>query len=212
MPRTSRNKRGSKKHSRKSSKKSSKRSSKTISMSDLIPSGKLSDTYDPLNLLEFRNNRFNHLINPISMPLMMPGIIQRKAIFTPTGPGPIDLKFPEQQMAQYLFTPSINNQQQMIGGQQSITGSGAEDLDALSAIYMQNPMAFMQTMQPAGLMSTFLEQYPYYKFASNFKHPDEADLVINKDSQRPNEVLNVSAPGNNDAIPNRLAIATPIDL
>ena len=225
---TSRKKRGSRRGSR----------SKVVSMNNLMSPGKSSDTYDPLNLLQigdptkkFKGNMMSGMMpgmmpgmmsgmmsgmtpgmmNPINMPLMMPGIMQSSSIFTPTGPDPVDIKFPEQAMGQGLFTPTLTNDQMFQSGG-SIMGIGNEDLDAMAFMYMQNPKAFLQTMQPAGLMSTFLEQYPYYKFAANYRHKDEADLVINKDGQRPNKALHVTAPGHNNAIPDRLAVATGINL
>jgi hypothetical protein len=185
---------------------------------------KQSSTYDPLNLLQIGDPRKNMnipLINPISMPLMMPGIMQRTAIFTPTGPNPIEFKgLPQQEMGQGLFTPTLPKGQfipQLIGGDHkhnmnTFGGNGSEDLDTLSYMYMVNPEAFIKTMQPAGILSTFLQENPYYKFATNFRHKDEADLVINQDSQRPGQALHVNAPGNNDAIPNRLAVASKVDL
>lgn len=234
MPRTSRKKRNSHKGSRKR-RSNRKRSSKT--MTNLMTPGKISANYDPLDLLSMGNpnkkmNLLSNnmgmskmgLINPLVMPFTTPGILQRKVIFTPTGPEISKINMPNsnsQLPGSGLFTPSLgmtpytlpSNTEKLegtsiIGG----GGDGSEDLDTMSYLYMNNPSGFMSGLRPTGLVSTFLEQDPYYQFAKQYQHKDEAPLVFDKDHGRPSEALNVSAPGHQNAIPDRLAVASSIDL
>lgn len=240
MPRTSRKKRGSRKGSRK---RRSRRGSRK-SMTNLMPpqAGKMPQTYDPLGLLSMGNpsKKMNllssnaglnmpkmgmgsSLINPLVMPYTMPGIIQRKVIYTPTGPNVANINMPSsssQSPGAGLFTPTLGapyytpseSIEESATGVIKGGGNGSEDLDTMSYLYMNNPSGFMSGLRPTGFLSTFLQQDPYYQFSRQYQHKDEAPLVFDKDHGRPGEALNVSAPGHQNAIPDRLAVASSVDL
>ena len=238
MPRTSTKKRSSRKGSRKRRRGSKK------TMTSIMPPGKMPQNYDPLGLLSMgdpskqmnllsSNSPMNmnmnmkmrmnpSLINPLVMPFTTPGIIQRKAIFTPTGPNLTNITLPtstSQAPGSGLFTPTLgsplfNNPSNSEEESATIMtgGDGSEDLDTMSYMFMSNPGGFMNGLRPTGFLSTFLQHDPYYQFARQFQHKDEAPLVFDKDHGRPGEALNVSAPGHQNAIPDRLAVASSVDL
>lgn len=232
MPRTSRKKRGS----RKGSKKRGSRKGSRKSMNTLMTPGKMPENYDPLGLLSMGDpskqmkllapnmglgmpGLKSGLINPLVMPYTMPGIMQRKVIFTPTGPQLNNISVPDSSSQKYgagLFTPTLpentSYSSEIVEGNVISGGDGSEDLDTLSYLYMNNPAGFMSGLRPTGFLSTFLQQNPYYQFAKQYQHKDEAPLVFNQDHGRSGEALNVSAPGHQNAIPDRLAVAKHFDL
>ena len=197
----------SKKNKRRTKRSSSKRKS-TPTKAQLIKQMHLAheSPYDPLGLLnpalsprglgvstELGMGMEMGMPNPLSSPLMLPGVINRKAIYRPTTPNLTHINFPQNQLGESLLAPTINTDAKppLIGG--ADTSALAKMNPDLQRIIMNsnngNLAELYNNLMPYGPTSMFLSsQYPLLaqlEYMKDHQHQDELIPVINNTGQRP---------------------------
>jgi len=164
--------------------------------------------------------------NPLNVPLMLPGVMRNRVIYTPNVPKLDHVNFKQNDLGKSLLAPGMDAlyknydelpKAPMFGGMtnEMLDTAALAKLDpSLQTALLSGGQGFemlMKNMAPHGLHSMFMAP-AYMNYLKNYQHKDELVPVMNNTTQRPGMATYVTDADNKPLEAERLAIISSLPL